>query len=1112
MSAIDLLKSLKQQGIVLDVEDGKLVSKAEKGKLTPNLISAIKVHKEQLVRLLNASKNIPQGFELPALKVQSSSMSQALSYGQKGLWLLNKLQQSNRQYHMPMAFSMKGGVDAKTLEHSIKSLLRRHDVLRTVIDEVAGQPFTRVMSEENFMLAQQESNVQQVSADIDSFFANEFNLANDYMLKACLLKLSAKEQIFLVNIHHIACDGWSMDIFSDELIKLYEALVTNQVIDLPELPIQYANYAQWQEQLLSGQSKQKLLDYWSQRLAGAPQSHSLALDKTRPNVFLVQGDKVLYPLNTELKSKLDGFCQQHGFSLNHVLKATFGLLLNRLSGEQRLVIGSPVANRPLKELTGLIGFFVNTLPFQFDFEHNLTAKELINKVKSLELDDIEHQHLPFDLIVEHLAPVRDLSLSPIFQIVFAMQNYQHEARQLANIELSLIPHESVLAKYDLSLYIYNLEDKLELHFDYATSLFERETIESMCESYVCLLEEILRDPSQYCHQIELLSESQKSALAQVCQGQSPSSKFAKMNNAVNILVNANNQYPQHLALQGKDNAMSYVELISTIAAVQKELVLRGVRENDMVAIAIERSVWPFVLCQALMGMGAIFIPIDTELPQNRIDFIINDSQANWAVCDSATANKVTNVPNLLNLNELIPPQGSNEAQLLVTDRRGKAAYIIYTSGTTGQPKGVQLPHDGLFSLASYLVAEEYSTPQTRLIQFANFAFDASILEWLIAFSNGGSLFVLEPGVVKDPKQVQQFINSNQINHAMLPPSYLAYLEPEKLSQLTTLGTGGEKIELETARIWQAGRQYYNAYGPTEITVMATLAKYSERPELISIGKPLHGIEIKVVDKELKSVPIGWPGELLISGAGVAIEYLGLTKLTAEKFITLDDKQFYLSGDLVKQTANGELIYLGRNDQQVKLRGFRIELGEIEAKLSNLPGVSLACVKVFNSNGLDSLVGFCEVSDLTIDVATFRHLLKAQLPEYMLPASIHLCETLAITPSGKIDYNVLKEPINSPDNVTIPPQGATEIQMFNIWENLLAKQSFGVTDSFFDVGGYSLLLTRLLNEIEKVWQINLPIQQAFQQPTIRELAIIIDTLAPSCSGAFEKDIEMEGGFL
>jgi amino acid adenylation domain-containing protein len=1114
VSAIELLRQLQRQGISLVIEDGKLVSKAEKGKLTLDIANQIKANRDAIIALLQSTQSVRQGISLPSISASNEQAVNQLSYGQKRLWLLDRLQQGSSQYHMPMAFKVSGRLDRRLIDLALKKLICRHHVLRTCFSLVEGNPNIELRSESAFALQFHRISEEQVGEFMAAFFSQPFDLSKDYMIKACLLSCSDSEFVLLLNIHHIASDGWSMDLINEELLSFYQAEYQNTELSLAPLPVQYSDYAQWQNKLLSEPHKSKLQEYWSERLKTAPSCHSLVLGRSRPAVFSPAGGKVIQVLPAALKKKMDHYCQQYSVSHNHILKATFGLLLHRFSSASKIVIGSPVANRPLKEMASMIGFFVNTLPFMFDFELYKTPKDFIEQVKQLELLDIEHQHLPFDLMVESLSPKRDLSLSPIFQVVFAMQNYQAKSRTVADVEMTLIPQQSVQAKYDLSLYVYNQDQHFELQFEYASSLFDRETIVSMAESYLCLLTGMLEEPTQFLANIDFVSIGQKQLLNNVSKGEAVSKPYSTMVNALSLIERSCANFGNNTALSDGVNSMTYLEFMAKIATVQKQLQLVNVCAGDKVALIMPRTMDLFVINFAIMGMGAIYIPIDHDLPEHRMHYILRDSKAKLvishrSILELGTLNNYQTIAN-----DSLISNDSISDNLLCVNRASDAAYIIYTSGSTGNPKGTLISHQGLFALADTLVNKCYATPEVKVLQFANMCFDASVLEWLVAFSNGGCLFVLGDNDTRDPVFVQNFMAKNCINHSFLPPSYLSYLDPAALPDLTTLGTGGEKIDLPIAQKWQHGRRYYNGYGPTETTVIITLQEYNQLPKYVTIGTPTHGVNIKVVDPQNRLVPIGCPGELLIAGWGTALCYLNQPELTDEKFIKLDDGlRYYRSGDLVKQKANGELIYLGRNDRQVKIRGLRIELGEIEAKLSSLSGVKLGCVKVFEQVSGAIIAGYCEVTDNQLNNQLIRSQLKELLPDYMLPASIEILEMLPLTSNGKIDYRALQEPQFKQLNDVEPTQGETEEHLHNIWCKLLGHSAFGATESFFDVGGHSLLLTNLLNEIDKKWEINLPMQQVFQHPDIRHIAILLDTLLPqSITDIEHADVEMEGGFL
>lgn len=1111
MSAIDILRQLKQQGVVLAYENSKLVSKAEKGKLTPELIALIKENKSEIVHLLEASQSVEQVMVLPELNPNSGNRTK-LSYGQKRLWLLDQLQQGSSQYNMPCAFMIKGNVKLKELEHAFQQVLERHSALRTCIDLVDGEAVITELAASSFKLVITDAGSDSVSQHMSDFFSASFNLKADLMLKAQVLILQEEKAVLMINMHHIASDGWSIDVFNQELLAFYHSNVTGEVAQLSTLDLSYLDYAAWQQDVLTGENLERLSHYWQHRLKGAPECHSLSLDHPRPAKFDPRGDKVVIKLEEQLKADIQAYCLASGISLNHFLKAAYLLLIQRFSDEKEIVIGSPVANRPLKEMANMVGFFVNSLPFKLDFNGITTVESLLEAVKQHEVLDIEHQHLPFDLMVEQLSPKRDLSMSPLFQVVFAMQNYQAQARDVAGIEMSFLAPKDVLTKYDLSLYIYEHGNSLEAHFEYATSLFEKQTIQSMSESYVELLRNMVAAPKALCTQLEMVSQAQQNQIDLVKVGPKVQTDFQSMHNSLELLTRSSEMSPVNVALRDASGDISYENMLERIAKIQAKLKRLNIEEGDRVALAAPRSSDVFLASFAIMGLGAVYVPLDYNLPTERIEFILQDSAPKLLITEQSFTEKHTQlVVPTVELSSLLDSQQTSSLEIN-QQVKNKPAYIIYTSGSTGKPKGTVIPHNGLFSLASSLSTLGFAHNKVKVLQFANTCFDASVWEWLTALSEGGALYVLPEGATSDTKLVERFINEHAINHALLPPSYLNFLDREAITCLTTLGTGGEKIELEAAQHWQQGRIFFNAYGPTEVTVAASVKLYSEQPELVTLGTPLTNTVVKVVDSNLHAVPFACPGELLISNDGVALEYLNLAELSAEKFIKLaDGKQYYRSGDLVKQQESGELIFLGRKDRQVKIRGFRIELDEIESQLVKLEGVSLAAVKVYQEPKAQ-LVAYCEVGDNDITPLELKHKLRDILPEYMVPNVIQVIAKLPTTKNGKVNYKELNRPSVTSEETFTQFEGETELVLRDIWLKLLGRQEFGATDSFFDLGGHSLMLTQLLNEIERHWQVSIPMSEVFQAPDIRSIGVLIEALLPEKFAEEDEELEMEGGFL
>jgi amino acid adenylation domain-containing protein/non-ribosomal peptide synthase protein (TIGR01720 family) len=1053
----------------------------------------------------------------PPLLPRDNQSDRPLSYAQSRLWFIDQLQLDSSLYNIPAALRLVGSLDVAALEQSFQEIVQRHEALRTNFIAVDGQPTQIIHEEANWKLSivdgRHLSN-QEAARLLEQQALAPYDLANDCLLRATLIALSDTEHILSLCMHHIVSDGWSIGVFVAELTALYNAYAQGQPSPLSPLPIQYTDFALWQREWLQGEVLQSQLSYWQASLADAPPLLALPTDRPRPAVQTYQGAHQEFALSAELTQKLTILSQEQGTTLFMTLLAAMNTLLYRYSGQTDIVVGSPIANRNKSEIEGLIGFFVNTLVLRTDLSNNPSFAALLDRVREVSLGAYAHQDLPFEMLVEALQPERDLGHTPLFQVMFILQNAPLPELELGGLTLSPIEIENAIAKFDLTLSMENTPDGLLGWWEYNTDLFDGNTIERMTGHFVTLLEGIVANPEAAISQIPMLTAVEQHQL--LTEWNNTQTDYPTDQCLHQLFEEQVEKTPDAVAVVFDFQQLTYSELNKRSNQLAHYLRYEGVGADVLVGICVERSIEMIVGVLGILKAGGAYLPLDPDYPTERLRFMLEDSSVGVLLTQQRLVDKLPeHQARLVCVDELwseISQNSQDNPNSGVT--ASHLANLIYTSGSTGKPKGVMVEHKGLRNLAIAQIQAFGLDSGSRVLQFASFSFDASIWEVIMAFGSGGTLYLgtkdsLMPGI-----PLVERLRNDGITHVTLPPSALAVLPSEELPALQTIIVAGEACAVELMQQWSIGRNFYNAYGPTETSVCATIARYSNDNPKISIGRPIANTQIYILDQYLQPVPIGVPGELHIGGAGLARGYLNRKELTTEKFIphpfdnskneavetlytTSLPSKLYKTGDLARYLPDGNIEYLGRIDNQVKIRGFRIELGEIEAVLSQYPDVQGAVVMVREDiPGDQRLVAYVTtLTEATPILDDLRQYLKAKLPEYMVPSAIVFLETFPLTPNGKVDRRALPTPdfqgIQT-DKYQAPRTPIEEI-LTHLWGQILKLNQVGIHDNFFELGGHSLLATQLMSRIRSYFQVELPLRSLFAAPTVAELAPIIQQL-------------------
>ncbi|MFL9458777.1 amino acid adenylation domain-containing protein [Tolypothrix bouteillei VB521301_2] len=1045
-----------------------------------------------------------------------------LSFAQQRLWFLDQLEPLSASYNIPVALRLRGNLNVVALEQSLREIIQRHEALRTNFITVNGKATQLIHTSSNWTVsivdlqhlstAEQESTLQKL-AQLQA--VEPFDLSNATLLRVTLVVLSETEHALLVCMHHIVSDGWSMGVFVEELAVLYNAYARGQASPLAPLPIQYADFAIWQRQWLQGDVLQSQLSYWLQQLANAPTFLPLPTDRPRGAVQTFNGAYLEFALSAELTNQLTKLSQSQGCTLFMTLLAAFKTLLYRYTRQSDILVGTPIANRHHSEIEGLIGFFVNTLVLRTDLSGNPSFEELLLQTRSMALSAYAHQDLPFEMLVEALQPERDLSHTPLFQVMFALQNAPMSEVELSGLEVSSLPVEIATAKFDLTLSMENTTTGLIGGWEYNTDLFESSTIERMTGHFVTLLEAIVVDPQQKIDQLPLLTASEQQQLLvewNKTQVEYPIDKCIHQ-----LFEEQAARTPDANAVVFEDQQLTYSELNCLANQLAHYLQSLGVGADVLVGLCVERSTDMIVGLLGILKAGGAYVPLDPEYPQERLSFMLEDTQVSLLVTQQRLVERLPKHQAKQVLLDRITEEivQNNRDNLTNAVKAFHLANVIYTSGSTGKPKGVMVKHEGLCNLAQAQIQDFDLHSDSRVLQFASLSFDACIWEVLMAFGSGATLYLGAKESLMPGMPLIQKLRDDRITHITLPPSALGVLPLEKLPALQTLIIGGEACAVELMQQWSAVTNFFNAYGPTEASVCATIAKCTPRDRKISIGRPIANTILYILDESLQPVPVGVPGELHIGGVGLAKGYLNRPDLTQEKFIpnpfrrsrdvgeqgrrgVKEDQscseRLYKTGDLARYLPDGNIEYLGRIDNQVKIRGFRIEVGEIEAVLSQHEHVQSTVVIAredipSNKRLVAYIVPHLEA---TLTSNELRQFLKTKLPEYMIPSAIVLLESLPLTPNGKVDRRALPAPESRAgiEVTLVAPRTPVEAKLVEIWAQIL-RVDVGIHDNFFELGGDSILSIQIIAKAKQAG-IELTLKQLFANQTIAQLATVANT--------------------
>ena len=1060
-----------------------------------------------LLQKMRESATSRQCSSIPRRAAQETA---PLSFAQQRLWFLDQLEPGKSYYNLSFALKLDCALDLPALEASVNEIVRRHEILRARFTTRAGEAVQVIDPELKLRLsvtdlsklpeAERKLQIRELAG---AEAQKPFNLSAGPLLRLLLLQTGEREYLLLPTFHHIICDGWSTGVFTDELRALYEAYSSGRLSPVPELPIQYADYTLWQRERLQGELLQQQISYWKQQLRDAPPVLEVPTDFPRSAAQQVRSGSHVITLPRSLSDSLKQFSRQEDVTLFMTLLAGFKLLLSRYSGQQDIVVGSSIANRTRAEVEPLIGFFVNTLVLRTDFSGRPSFRELVRRVKRMAMEAYAHQDLPFEKLVEELQPERSLGHTPLFQVMFALQNQTSLSTKPASIRIVPPDFDSGAAKFDLTFVMIDTDLGLRARMEYNAALFQAETIQKMLESFQALLESAISDRDRPVQSLRMLSAAERRRLL---FGNNLRREHTSLPCIHQEFAKQAEQTPDRPALVSEGQSLTFAELNARANRLAHHLERLGAGPEVVVGLCCERSVESVVGMLGILKAGGAYLPLDPATPAERLSFMLSDARARV----------------LLTSSEVLTGLPATDASVLCLDRdwnriasespeepvnrasEENLAYMIFTSGSTGRPKGVAIEHRQLQNYV-HSVVEKLDLPfPANYALVSTLAADLGHTMLFPSLCGGGTLHLISRDLATDPEGLAGYFQQHEIDCLKIVPSHLATLmmnaRPERVLPRRRLVLGGEASTpdlIATVHRLAPECRIFNHYGPTETTVGALTNELDDpvTPANVPLGTPLANTQVYVLDATLEPVPVGVKGEIYIGGEGVGRGYQDLPAITAEKFVPdpIGEKagaRLYRTGDLGQYLYSGKIQFLGRADHQVKYHGYRIELDEIRNALKRHEQIRDGVVRLMkDKDGAEVLVAYY-VSRHELEIGEIRAKLKESIMEETLPTVFVHLRKLPLTLNGKINAAALPswdEHRLKTHRAYVPPRTLTEEAISEIWCRLLRLQNVGVHDNFFESGGHSLLATRLISHLRETFQISLPLRRVFETPTVAGLA-------------------------
>ena len=1050
-----------------------------------------------------------------------SSVCFPASFPQRRIWLLDALDAGHAAYTIPAAFRLEGALDRDALERALQALVARHESLRTVFGVEDGHPVQRIAADGRLTLVQEAISGTSAGdretvlrARLAAHARAPFDLARGPLFRAHLFALGPAEHVLALSLHHIAGDAWSVEILIRELGLLYGAYRDGRPDGLPPLDVQYADCAEFQRQQFEGEAGRRALQYWRDRLAGPLPSSEFLGDRARPAAQTYAGATAARTLPRDLVGRLDALARSERVSRFMVMLAVFKLLVHRCTGQPDVIVGTPIANRAHPQTRDVVGLFLNTLALRTSMSGDLSFRQVLARVRRTCLEAYEHQECPFELVVEQVAPERDLSRPPIFQNLFVYLEDQDNRPALAGLRVSAIPLSSGTSKFDVTLTVERRGGDLQATIEYCTDLFDPETAAALLEHYENLCTAVCADAGAAAGDLAMLSSAEEARVLRTFNDTAHGDE--DRGTVVDLFEAQVERTPLATAVADRGRRWTYRALNEEANRLAWSLAEAGVEPGAIVGICLERSLEMVAAVLAVLKAGAAYLPLDPVSPDLRLQALLADARARIALTQGSLGRRIAvDGVRLLDLDAADGWRSPHAPVDLARSIPGESpVYVLYTSGSTGQPKGTVLPHRSMRNLIGWHLRTMAAGRKT--LQFASLGFDASFHEIFAALCSGGSLVIVPEDVRRDPEALADLLVQERIEKAIVPVVVLSQLTERLLRPgaapcaLTELTATGEQLVITDAVRQFLARQdqcsLWNHYGPTETHVVTSLrlegppAGWSSHP---SIGRPIDNTRVRLLDARLVPVPVGVPGRLYISGPSLATCYLGRPELTADRFLPdpfaeVPGERMYDTGDLARWRRDGRLDFLGRIDEQIKIRGHRVELGEIESALGAHPAVRQAVVLAREAGGTKQLVAYLVAEAGAITLAAVREFLAERLPEHMIPAHFAVLDRLPLNKNGKIDRAALpdlREGALAPETEYVAPRSESERVLADIWARVLGVSRVGIHDDFFHLGGHSLSAARVVALAQQRFLLPVRLRDLFARPTVAQLAQTIAEREP-----------------
>jgi amino acid adenylation domain-containing protein len=1033
------------------------------------------------------------------------------SFSQQRLWFLDQFDPGTAAYNIPRIFRIIGPLHVDALTRAFHAVVQRHAVLRTVFDSVEGEARQVVLSDVEVKVplidlteapeGERESKALGIAIQEGK---KPFDLCEGPLLRASLIRLAPETWMLVLVMHHIVTDGWSISRLFRDLTTYYAAFLENTEPELPELPIQYTEYAQWQHEYMSGELLRKEIEHWKNTLAGAQTLLGLTTDHPRPAMQTWNGASQQITLDAATLAKLKSLAQKESSTLFMVSMALFQALLWRYSHQESILVGTPIAARNHVEVEEMVGLFVNTLVFRTDFTSDLSFHDVIRRVRSFALEAYTHQDVPFEKLVEELVPQRSLDTPPLFQVMFIFQNIPKQVFKISGLSIKEMNFETGIAKFDLSAEVWE-DTEFHCQFEYNTDLFEHSTMRRMLGHFERLIQAALENPDLPFAQLPMVSpEEREQLLVEWNRTATDYSREHPQPCVHELFERRAERSPDAVAVVAGHLEMTYRELNQRANQLAWYLLKRGVGPEIPVGLSIDRGSGMVIALLGILKAGGAYVPLDPRLPDDRLSFMLSDAQPRFVLTEQKLQRGVFGAdPILLDSDwEFIAQESKQNPDKKLSPQT--LAYVMYTSGSTGKPKGVPIEHGSIVNLLRSMQNEPGLNRDDVLLAVTTLSFDIAGLEIYLPLISGARLVIASSEDVVDGNRLRDLLNESRVTcvQATAATWRLLLAAGWQGSPDLKILCGGEALAPELAKELNVrANSVWNVYGPTETTIWSTVYRVTGREEsTIPIGRPIANTSIYILDSHHNPVPVNIAGEIYIGGDGLARGYLNRPELTAERFVAHpllpnQSPRLYRTGDLGRFRANGEIEYLGRVDNQVKLRGLRIELGEIESVLASHATLREAVVIVTGEAEQQRLSAYVVIDGMAAPAAgELRRYLRTKLPEHMVPAGYWRVERLPLLPSGKINRAALPASLAialREEAELVDPRNETETKLAEIWKELLQVEQAGIEQNFFELGGHSLLALQLTARIRRTFDVELPVRTVFEAPTIAALALELE---------------------